>query len=394
MVETRFSRIGLGSGRTYPTGTGRAIREESHHKIHLENPIRQGPFVRRFLFLILVLGLLAAALAYPFYVQPFGPAGETIVEVAPGTGTRAIASLLASHGVIRNRYAFDLWHLVRGGTLKAGEYQFVRAAKLPTVYNRIVRGDVYTRTVTIPEGFNLFDIAQAVQDAQLGSKESFLAAANQDVALIQDLDPQAKSLEGYLYPDTYRLPRRLSPNQILAAMVKRFRQASALIGVAADYHRIVTLASLVEKETPVADDRPLVASVLENRLKKDMPLMTDPTVIYAAMLENRYRGTIYQSDLKRDSAYNTYRHTGLPPGPICSPGSASLLAALHPAASQFPLFCCRSTGAAGHSRFATTLAEHERNVSAYRQGLKDAQGGSRLRASDRKTIALYSQFLS
>ncbi len=225
-----------------------------------------------------------------------------------------------------------------GGTLKAGEYRFEQPATLPAVYNRIVRGDVYTRTVTIPEGFNLFDIAQAVQDAQLGSKESFLAAANQDVALIADLDPGAKNLEGYLFPDTYRFQRHQPPSQLLAAMVRRFRQSSASIGIGGDYHRIVTLASLVEKETPVAEDRPLVASVLENRLAKDMPLMTDPTVIYAAMLEKQYRGTIYQSDLKRDSAYNTYRHTGLPPGPICSPGIASLQAAMHPADSNFLYF--------------------------------------------------------
>jgi UPF0755 protein len=236
-----------------------------------------------------------------------------------------------------------------------------------------MRGDVYTRTVTIPEGFNLFDIAQAVQDAQLGPKEGFLAAATKDVALIADLDPGAKSLEGYLFPDTYRFQRRLPASQILAAMVRRFRQNGTAIGLDGDYHRVVTLASLVEKETPVAQDRALVASVLENRLAKDMPLMTDPTVIYAAMLENQYRGTIYQSDLKRDSAYNTYRHAGLPPGPICSPGTASLQAAIHPADSHF-LYFVADPRAAGHSRFAATLEEHERNVSAYRQGLKDVQG--------------------
>jgi UPF0755 protein len=235
-----------------------------------------------------------------------------------------------------------------------------------------VRGDVYTQTVTIPEGFNLFDIAQAVQDAQLGSKESFLTAANQDVALIADLDPGAKNLEGYLFPDTYRFQRHQPPSQLLAAMVKRFRQSSASIGIGGDYHRIVTMASLVEKETPVAADRPLVASVLTNRLAQDMPLMTDPTVIYAALLEKQYRGAIYQSDLKRDSAYNTYRHTGLPPGPICSPGIASLQAAMHPADSKF-LYFVADAGASGHSRFATTLEEHERNVNAYRRGLKDAQ---------------------
>jgi len=330
--------------------------------------------VRRFLVVIfLLMTLLAVSLGTRELVLPAGPSAETFVEVVPGMGSRGIAALLAEHRIIRSRYAFDLWHVLRGGTLKAGEYRFDGPATLAAVYNRLVRGDVYTRTVTIPEGFNLFDIAQAVQDAQLGSKESFLAAAKQDVALIADLDPGAKNLEGYLFPDTYRFQRHQPPSQLLAAMVRRFRQSSASIGLEGDDHRIVTLASLVEKETPVAEDRPLVASVLENRLAKDMPLMTDPTVIYAALLEKQYRGAIYQSDLKRDSAYNTYRHSGLPPGPICSPGIASLQAAMHPKESQFLYFVADASGS-GHSRFATTLEEHERNVSAYRRGLKDAQG--------------------
>jgi UPF0755 protein len=330
--------------------------------------------VRRFLVVLLVLGLLAVSLVYVDFMRPAGPPAETFVEVVPGMSSRAIGTLLAGHGIVRSRYAFDLWHRLHGGTLKAGEYRFDQQATLPAVYNRIVRGDVYTRTVTIPEGFNLFDIAQAVEDAQLGSKESFLDAASQDVALVADLDPGAKNLEGYLFPDTYRFQRRQTPTQMLTAMVKRFRQNSASIGLEGDYHRVVTLASLVEKETPVAADRPMVASVLENRLTKDMPLMTDPTVIYAALLEKQYRGTIYQSDLKRDSAYNTYRHAGLPPGPICSPGVASLQAAMHPAKSDF-LYFVADASASGHSRFAATLEEHERNVSAYRRGLKDAQGG-------------------
>ena len=330
--------------------------------------------MRRFLVVFfLLVTLLAVSLGTRELILPAGGPAETFVVVVPGMGSRTIAGLLAGQGIIRSRYAFDLWHVLRGGTLKAGEYRFAQPATLPEVYNRLVRGDVYTRTVTIPEGFNLFDIAQAVQDAQLGSKESFLTAANQDVALIADLDPGAKNLEGYLFPDTYRFQRHQPASQLLAAMVRRFRQSSASIGVSNDYHRIVTLASLVEKETPVAEDRPLVASVLENRLSKDMPLMTDPTVIYAALLEKQYRGAIYQSDLKRDSAYNTYRHTGLPPGPICSPGIASLQAAMHPAESKF-LYFVADAGASGHSRFAATLEEHERNVSAYRRGLKDAQG--------------------
>jgi UPF0755 protein len=234
------------------------------------------------------------------------------------------------------------------------------------VYDRLRRGDVYYRVVTVPEGYNLFDIATAVEAAQLATRDDFLTAAHKDTALIADLDPTATSLEGYLYPDTYRFQRSDTPMTILHAMVKRFRQEATQIGLKGDVHHTVTLASLVEKETPVASDRPLVASVMENRLRDNMPLMTDPTVIYAAMLENRYRGTIYQSDLQRDSAYNTYRHTGLPPGPICSPGAASLKAALHPAATDY-LYFVADPRASGHSLFAKTLEEHQRNVAAYRQ---------------------------
>ena len=235
------------------------------------------------------------------------------------------------------------------------------------MYNRIVRGDVYTRTVTIPEGYNLFDIAQAVEDAQLGSKDGFLAAASQDVALIADLDPGAKSLEGYLFPDTYRFPRRLTAaadagrdGEEVSAEQRGDRPGW---GLSPGGH-----PGLAGGEGNSGGGGPAAGGQrAQNRLAKEMPLMTDPTVIYAAMLENRYRGTIYQSDLKRDSAYNTYRHAGLPPGPICSPGTASLQAAMHPADSHF-LYFVADPAAAGHSRFAATLEEHERNVTAYRRG--------------------------
>jgi UPF0755 protein len=325
--------------------------------------------VRRSLSLFLLVAGLLAVFFVANLMLPASPGRETFVEIAPGMGARQIGRLLRSQGIVRSQYAFDLWHMARGGTLKAGEYRFDKEADLPTVYDRIRRGDVYTRTVTIPEGFNLFDIAQAVQNAQLGSGDSFLSAARKDVNLISDLDPQATSLEGYLFPDTYQFQRHQTPEQMLSVMVKRFREASLSLGLDGGYHRSVTLASIVEKETPVDEDRPLVASVFENRLAIGMPLMTDPTVIYAARLENRYRGGIYQSDLKADSAYNTYRHPGLPPGPICSPGFAALRAAIHPAKTNY-LYFVADAAAAGHSRFSSTLAEHERNVSAYRNSLK------------------------
>jgi UPF0755 protein len=226
--------------------------------------------------------------------------------------------------------------------------------------------------VTIPEGSNIFDIAARVEAAQLGSKEAFEAAAMKGGALVADLDPNAVSLEGYLFPDTYQFGRRTTPAQMVAAMVKRFRAAAETIGLEGNTHRIVTMASLIERETPLAAERPMVASVFENRLAQGMPLETDPSVIYAALLSGRYRGTIYQSDLNSDSPYNTYKKPGLPPGPISNPGLSSLKAALHPATTKYLYFVAASADPSGKSRFAATLEEHQKNVAAYRQALHAA----------------------
>ena len=312
--------------------------------------------------LLLLLLAAAAAFAWLFYL-PFGPSTETFVDIAAGTSGTAIGQQLASSGIIRSPYAFDLLRASKGGTLKAGEYRFDHPAPLAEVYARLLKGDVYTVTVSIPEGFNLFDIAAAVEAAGLATKADFLAAARQHTELISSYDPKARSLEGYLFPDTYHFSRHATPAQMLAAMVRRFRQTATQLGLAGDIKNTIILASLVEKEVSVDSERPLVASVFLNRLAKSMPLQTDPTVIYAALLDNRYRGTIYASDLKSDSPYNTYRHTGLPPGPICSPGVAALRAAISPAKSDYLYFV---SDANGRSRFATTLKEHAANVQQYR----------------------------
>jgi UPF0755 protein len=288
-----------------------------------------------------------------------------------------IAAELKRQGLIRSREVFESMHLIKGGTLKAGEYRFDHPAKMAEVYDRLRRGDVYTIGLTIPEGSNLFDIAQRVKSAHLGhgGSEDFLAAAHKELGLIADLDPSAPSLEGYLFPDTYRFSRETSDEQILTAMVKRFRQSAAELGLQTNYHRIVTMASLLERETPIVAERPLVASVFENRLAKDMPLMTDPSVIYAALLDGRYRGTIYASDLAADSPYNTYRHAGLPPGPICNPGATSLRAAMNPAHTDYLYFVAATANPSGVSKFSATLAEHTHNVQEYRKALREA--GSR-----------------
>lgn len=321
---------------------------------------------------VLVLAILCAVFAVGVLIPAPGPTQETFVEIFPGMRSQEIASLLAAKGIVRNRYLFEAWRVLRGGRLQAGEYRFTRPASLADVYGRLRRGDVYFHTVTVPAGFNIFDIAQAFENAGLDSKGTMLSAMRQDRSLVSDIDPTASSLEGYLYPDTYHFQKMETPKQMLATMVRRFRKATGPLGMHGNYHEVVTMASLIEKETPIAADRPLVASVFDNRLARGMPLMTDPAVIYAALLDNRYRGTIYQSDLQSASAYNTYRHKGLPPGPICSPGMDSIKAALHPANTDY-LYFVADPGGTGHSSFSATLEQHDRNVVAYRKALKQAK---------------------
>jgi UPF0755 protein len=305
-------------------------------------------------------------------VLPLQPPQTTFVLLRPGWSTRHIARDLQQQGVIRSSAAFLMVQYVKGlRTLKAGEYKFDQPANALDVWSRLVRGDVYARTVVVPEGFNMYDIATAVEQAGLGSASDFLTAARSDIFLVRNLDPNAKSLEGYLFPDTYQFTRIDTAHDIAAAMVHRFRQEAQKIGLLgnAEMHRIVTMASIVEKETADPKERPLVAGVYYNRLGRNMALAADPSVIYAALLAGRYRGTIYASDLQFDSPYNTYKFPGLPPGPIANPGVASLLAAMHPAHTDFLYFVSDNNG---HHRFARDLEEHSRNVAAYRRSVAAA----------------------
>ena len=326
--------------------------------------------MRRLLLLLLIAAVVAAAW---LVMAPYGPSSQIFVEIPQGTPTARISALLSEKGVVRSRLAFDVLHKIEGGTLKAGEYKFDHPARMTEVYRRLEEGDVYTVSVTFPEGSNLFDMAQRLQSAGFGAGAKFLAAAKTNVSLIRDLDPKAPSLEGYLFPDTYRFSPLATPTEIQKAMVRRFRQEAMEIGLNSDYHRVVTLASLIERETPIPSERPLVASVFVNRLAKGMPLMTDPSVIYAALLKGDYQGTIYESNLQSDSPYNTYKHAGLPPGPICSPGAGSLKAAMHPAQTDYLYFVAASADPSGKSRFSATLAQHEHNVAAYRKSLREAR---------------------
>lgn len=321
-------------------------------------------------FLLLILGIGGAA-AFVL-LTPFGPQQETFIEILPGSSAVHIGRQLEQAGIIRSQYAFDAVRWMQRGTLKAGDYRFDHPVPVSEVYDRIRRGDVYTIEVTIPEGSTMFDIANRLQQAGFGPSQKFLDVARQEAGLINDLDPEAKTLEGYLFPDTYRIGPKTEMPQIAAMMVKRFRQAAQQLGLNHDVHQTVTLASVVERETAVDGERPLVASVFRNRLDKSMPLMTDPSVIYGLQLAGQWRGTIYASDLQRDTPYNTYLHAGLPPGPIANPGMKALNAAMHPADTDYLYFVAAGDNPQGKSLFASTLEEHNRNVAGYREAMKKA----------------------
>jgi UPF0755 protein len=297
---------------------------------------------------------------------PVTPPSPQILLFPTGSSSHTIAAELEQAGVVRSRWAFELLRLAQPRrSLKAGEYRFVHPANAVEVFRRIARGDVLLHPLVIPEGYNIFEIAGAVEAAGFGQKEDFLKVAR-DPALVRSADPVASSLEGYLFPDTYQFSRTAGAREIAVAMLRRFQHEAQRIGLeGGEMHRVVTLASIVEKETAQADERAQVASVYTNRLDKQMALAADPTVAYAAMLGGRWRGTIYQSDLAFDSPYNTYRHAGLPPGPIANPGAASLEAAMHPAATAYLFFVAVGDGSGRH-HFTATYEQHERNVAAYR----------------------------
>jgi UPF0755 protein len=347
--------------------------------------------MRRLLTILVLAGLLfagwvAAALSLPY--QNF-PSQGVFVDVPHGASRRAVARLLKNQGVVRSRWVFEALSRWRShSTLQAGEYFFDHSVSNFQVFDAIANGRVYTRELVIPEGFSMFDIADMVQREDFTTRENFLAAAR-NPALIRDLVPNAPSLEGFLFPATYEFPRHPSAEQMVSVMVAHFRQEWLAISAGQPnlsglpIEKVVTLASLVERETPKAEERPLVAGVFMNRLHHRVPLQCDPTVVYALELDGSYSGRLEAANLPFNSPYNTYRHVGLPPGPIANPGSASLKAALSPPQTDYLYFVASTEG--GHL-FSKTLAEHNHNVALYRHRLavlRNAAPGSTSGATPR-----------
>jgi len=372
--------------------------------------------VRKIIWLILIASVGSAGWFAWAVLTPTEPSQPTFVMLHPGYSTHRIAAELKGAGLIRSEEAFVLWHYLHPKrSLKAGEYLFDKPANAIDIMRRLTRGDVYFRTVVVPEGFTMFDIARAVEAAGLGPADDFLKEAQSDTAMIADIAPNAHSLEGYLFPETYQFSRMMTMREMAFAMVCQFHKVARQIGLIppmpsepaessahapagsgmicagvwtrfndgngneANGHdatevapptpleRTVIMASIVEKETSVPEERPLVAGVYYNRLAKNVALDADPSIIYAELLAGTYTGKLHHEDMQFSSPYNTYRHAGLPPSPIGNPGRSALEAAMNPAQSDYFYFVA---DAEGHHRFARTMEEHDKNVAAYRKAMR------------------------
>lgn len=317
------------------------------------------------LVLLVCFGMASLVLSPPYQ----GHEATVIIEIEPRTSSRLIAKQLELGGVIASRWHFLAIRLVRPrAILMAGEYEFGRAMSVWDVFDTIVRGQVRYHTVTIPEGYTLREVASLIARTEFVGQENFLKETER-VDYVQDLFPEATNLEGCLFPDTYHVARPVTAKKLARIMVGRFRDvfATVLSGnkTSLSPYEILTLASMIEKETAVGHERRLVSSVFHNRLHRGMLLQCDPTVIYGMAINNRYRGRLLISDLADTHRYNTYVYPGLPPGPIANPGRKSLEAAIYPENSDYIFFVAHSSGNGEHV-FSKTWREHKRAVASYR----------------------------
>jgi len=327
-----------------------------------------------------LLALVLTAVGIRTYLQSaptaggLSPALPTVVYIKPKTGVQDIALILREAGVIRSTWAFLALAYVQGSLkrLQSGEYEFHTGMTLLEILQKLEAGRVVTHQLTIPEGFTAEDIARLLATERLADAERFLALV-QDQAVAARLNVRATRLEGYLFPDTYRLTRGMNEEEIVRIMVGRFHQAvprdfeEQAARLKMETHEVVTLASLIEKEVQLDVERPLVSAVFHNRLRQRMPLQSDPTAVY---MVPRTQRRITASDLQRKTPYNTYLLPGLPPGPIANPGLASIQAALNPAPVNFLYFVAKNDGS---HQFSRTLEQHQQAVRLYQGGGKASQ---------------------
>jgi UPF0755 protein len=312
-----------------------------------------------------------------------------LLDFPRGKSRHGMAAMLERNGIVRSRYVFEIYaRLHRGRALQAGEYEFGGPASVREVFWKIAQGQVYVHTVVIPEGWTMFDIAAVLEREGLFPREAFLEAARNPEP-VKDLAPEARTLEGFLFPASYGFTKHETAEGAATAMTERFRETwkrlsgggaappeyARGLGGRMDAEKVAAMASLVERETPKAEERAVIAGVFANRLESGLPLQCDPTVQYALELAGQPKATIDSGDLRFKSPYNTYMNTGLPPGPIANPGEGSLEAAMQPAKTDYLYFVANDEG--GHF-FSRTLAEHNRNVRRYRRRLR---GGAEMPAA-------------
>lgn len=334
-------------------------------------PVRRA--LKSMFIVALVVASVLVALELHQELTPVPGSDEpVIVSVPPGATTRQIGLILQEAGLVKHAWMFRLVVEMKGqdGKLRAGEYELRPGITMAQIVEKLLRGHVVTYPLTVPEGLTVEQIATLVEQRGLGSREKFLEAAR-NPELVREFLPEdaecREPLEGYLFPDTYLFPRHVTEEFMVRAMVSRFNQVfseewrrrATDLGFSA--HQMATLASIIEREAVVADERPIISGVYHNRLKVGMRLQADPTVLYAL---GRSSGAVRFRDLEVDSPYNTYRYAGLPPGPIANFGVAALRAALFPADVPYYYFVARNDGT--HA-FAVTYQQHLANIAKYQR---------------------------
>lgn len=328
--------------------------------------------VKRILFFSIILLLLFFSwFTIEFVSSPHTPSRSLILEIEKGRTAQKIAQKLQEKQVISKKWPFLAGYTLfySSHSLKAGEYRFQIPLSPKKALKKLTQGKVYLHPVTVPEGLTIREMAPLFQSALSVEPKKFLEAAS-NLQLISSIDPKAGDLEGYLYPETYHFPKGTSAQEIVAAMVSEFKEVfipsweTRAKKIHLSVREVVILASLIEKETAVPEEKPLVSAVFHNRLDKGMKLDCDPTIIYALKKKNKFGGRLRSQDLKLDSPYNTYIFGGLPPGPIANPGKESLKAALYPADVSYLYFVSKNDGS---HHFSRTFKEHQRAVNKYQR---------------------------
>jgi UPF0755 protein len=306
---------------------------------------------------------------YKAYAEP-----KTLVEIPRGSSVEWISNTLYQKGILRHPLVLKLifkWKHTEGQS-KAGDYVFDRPLSPLQLYDKLMKGEISYTVLTIPEGSNVLDVKRILNEKNIPGTQDFdtVLISRELLAELHSIDPSIQSPEGFLFPETYFVAKRENVLNVLLTMVREFKkrygstEARKADELGMNTLQVITLASLIEKETGKSEERSLISGVFHNRLHKSMLLQCDPTVIYALLLAGEYHGFIRKSDLKYDSPYNTYVFAGLPPGPICNPGEASIRAALFPAMTDKLYFVSRNDGS---HYFSSTLEEHNRAVQQYQR---------------------------